>query len=118
MPFEITAALLAVLVSAIVTGATFGFATVMEKYAAVPAPMAAAGPLVALGRRLFLMNCAHCHAADATGDEGPNLHRIKKNDVRIASIIRNGVKGEMPRFGSKFNDGDVQALISFIRSLK
>jgi mono/diheme cytochrome c family protein len=26
------------------------------------------------GRTLFLKNCAHCHGADAHGDEGPDLH--------------------------------------------
>jgi len=32
-------------------------------------------------------------------------------------MIKNGVKGEMPRFGSKLFDADVQALIVFVRTL-
>jgi len=30
----------------------------------------------------------------------------------------NGIKGEMPKFGQKLSDADMQALIAFIRSLK
>ena len=74
--------------------------------------------LVATGRHLFLMNCAHCHADDATGDEGPNLHGVAKSDARIAALIQNGIKGEMPRFNEKLNEQDIQALIAFLRSLK
>jgi mono/diheme cytochrome c family protein len=72
---------------------------------------------VSQGHQLFLMNCAHCHAPDATGDEGPNLHGVAKSDARIASLIKNGVKGEMPKFSAKLSDADIQALIAFIRSL-
>jgi len=64
------------------------------------------------------MNCAHCHADDATGDEGPDLHGVVKSDARIAAMIKNGVKGEMPKFSHKLKDDDVRALIAFIRSLK
>jgi len=70
------------------------------------------------GYDLFMMNCAHCHGNDARGDEGPDLHGITRSDARIASLIKNGKKGEMPKFGSKLTDTDVQALIAFVRSLK
>jgi len=70
------------------------------------------------GYRLFLMNCAHCHGSDARGSEGPDLHGITKSDARISSLIKNGIKGEMPKFGEKLTDTDVQALIAFVRSLK
>jgi len=70
------------------------------------------------GYTLFMMNCAHCHGNDARGDEGPDLHGVTKSDARMTSIIKNGIKGEMPKFGSKLTDADVQALIAFVRSLK
>ena len=70
------------------------------------------------GYTLFMMNCAHCHGNDARGDEGPNLHAVTKSDGRIASLIKNGIPGEMPKFGAKLTDTDVQALIAFVRSLK
>jgi mono/diheme cytochrome c family protein len=70
------------------------------------------------GYKLFMMNCAHCHGDDARGDEGPDLHGVTKSDARIASMIKNGVKGEMPKFGAKLTDADVRALIAFVRTLK
>jgi mono/diheme cytochrome c family protein len=74
--------------------------------------------VVAHGRDLFLANCAHCHGADAAGDEGPDLHGEKKSDTRIASLIKDGIPGEMPRFNSKLSNTDVQALITYIHSLR
>ena len=74
--------------------------------------------LAAQGRHLFLQNCAHCHADDASGDEGPDLRGTKKTDARITTIVKEGIKGEMPSFKKKLKDEDVQALIAFLRSLK
>jgi cytochrome c551 len=70
------------------------------------------------GYTLFMMNCAHCHGTDARGDEGPDLHGLTKSDARVAALIKNGVKGEMPKFGAKLTDTDVQALVAFVRSLR
>jgi len=70
------------------------------------------------GRDLFMLNCAHCHGTDARGDEGPDLHGLTRSDARIALMIKNGVKGEMPKFGAKLTAADVRALIAFVRSLK
>jgi mono/diheme cytochrome c family protein len=50
-------------------------------------------PKADTGRTLFLKNCAHCHAADAQGDEGPDLHALDRTDEQIAARIRNGKKG-------------------------
>jgi mono/diheme cytochrome c family protein len=70
------------------------------------------------GYRLFDHNCAPCHGEDARGDEGPNLHGLAKSDARLATIIKGGIKGEMPSFAKKFSDADVQALIAYLRTLK
>ena len=69
------------------------------------------------GYTLFMMNCAHCHGSDARGDEGPDLHGVTKSDARISSIIKNGIPGEMPKFGAKLTDTDVKSLVAFVRSL-
>lgn len=71
----------------------------------------------AQGRHLFLMNCAHCHGDDARGDEGPDLHNLHRSDARIHEVITAGIKGEMPSFGKKLGDPDVQQLISYLRTL-
>ena len=88
----------------------------------VPASIAAAAQTAQLarGHDLFLINCAHCHGDEGHGDgpdEGADLRDLHKSDARVANIIHNGIKGEMPRFGSKFADGDIRALTVFIRSL-
>jgi mono/diheme cytochrome c family protein len=70
------------------------------------------------GQKLFGRNCAHCHGDDARGDEGPDLHNLKLSDARIAKRIKDGVKGEMPSFGTKLDDRDVEALTAYLRTLK
>jgi mono/diheme cytochrome c family protein len=81
-------------------------------------PESALMPKAAAGYRLFDHNCAHCHGDDARGDEGPDLHDLRKSDEKLQRIIKGGIKGEMPAFGKKFKDADVEALIAFLRTLK
>ena len=64
------------------------------------------------------MNCAHCHGADATGDEGPDLHDLDLPDERMAKLIKNGKKGEMPKFSAKLNGRQVRLLIAYLHTLK
>jgi len=73
---------------------------------------------MAAGRLLFLKNCAHCHGADAHGDEGPDLHGLNWTDQQIATRIRNGKKGQMTAFHDKLSQQQVNALIAYIHSLK
>ena len=97
--------------------------TVAERKLAQREPAVSNAMTVALvleadrGHTLFEKNCAHCHGDDARGDEGPNLHNLAKSDGRIATIIKGGIKGEMPAFRKKFNDDDVLALVSYLRTL-
>jgi cytochrome c oxidase cbb3-type subunit 3 len=71
----------------------------------------------AQGRHLFLMNCAHCHGDDAHGDEGPDLHNLHRSDTRIHRVITAGIKGEMPSFGKKLGEPEVQQLTAYLRTL-
>jgi mono/diheme cytochrome c family protein len=73
---------------------------------------------VAHGRKLFLGSCAHCHGADATGDEGPDLHRVEVSDRYIAHIIGRGIKGEMPSFAKKLGAPEIADLTAYLRSLE
>ena len=76
-----------------------------------------AGTSANQGYQLFMHNCAHCHGTNARGDEGPDLHGLVKSDAKIASLVKDGKKGEMPAFGKKLGDGDLKALIAFLRTL-
>jgi mono/diheme cytochrome c family protein len=73
--------------------------------------------LVAQGRKLFLHSCAHCHGADATGDEGPDLHDLQVSDRYIAHMITFGEPHEMPSFAKKHGAADITALTAYLRSL-
>jgi mono/diheme cytochrome c family protein len=73
---------------------------------------------IALGRTLFLNSCAHCHGPDAGGDEGPDLRHAGITSGRVAKVVKNGIKGEMPSFAKKHNDRDVSALTAYILSLQ
>src|SRR2546423_9638449 len=116
------AALCAGAIAASMLGGTLALAEFMQKKSALQSSLASTNspqnPLVAQGQHLFLMNCAHCHGDDARGDEGPDLHGLRKTDARLSALINNGIKGEMPRFNQKLSPSDVQALIAFLNSLK
>jgi cytochrome c oxidase cbb3-type subunit 3 len=125
---SVAASLLGISVATVTLSTTFGLAAYMQRRP-TEVVVAHTGPsrgtqspldvlLVERGRSLFLVNCAHCHGDDATGDEGPDLHGLVKSDARIASLINNGIKGEMPRFGAKLGAADIQAIIAFLHSLK
>src|SRR5882762_6316947 len=73
---------------------------------------------MAEGRRFFEMSCSHCHGDDAHGDEGPDLHNLSLSNTRIATTIKKGIKGEMPTFAKKYDDDQVAALVTYLRSLR
>ena len=70
------------------------------------------------GRILFLKNCAHCHGADARGDEGPDLHKLDWADQQIITRIRNGKQGQMTAFAGKLAPEEISALVAYVRTLK
>lgn len=122
IPRAASAALCASAIAVCTLSGTLAFADYMQRKSALHSSLSATNsapsPLVAQGQHLFLMNCAHCHGDDARGDEGPDLHGLRKTDARLSALINNGIKGEMPRFNQKLSPPDVQALIAFLNSLK
>jgi len=82
------------------------------------APTPTSPELVSRGRTLFLDSCAHCHGADARGDEGPDLHDAQVSDRYIANIITRGIPHEMPSFAKKHGAADIGALTAYVRSLE
>jgi len=122
---EFLAGVLAIVAGAAVVGSTLGAANLMRAATEKARSESAANGnqpqlslIVAHGQKLYAVNCSHCHADDATGDEGPDLHGLTKSDERIKAIITNGIKGEMPAFGKKLQEADKEALVGFLRSLR
>ena len=122
---EFIAGILAVVAAAVVVGSTLGSATLVRtaiekarNESAANSNQPQLSTIAAHGQKLYAVNCSHCHADDATGDEGPDLHGLTKSDERIKAIITNGIKGEMPAFGKKLQEADKEALVGFLRSLR
>jgi mono/diheme cytochrome c family protein len=114
-------------VSGLIMGAAYwGGELLLQGKAAVAAAPASASSIalsdpeaLARGHDLFLMNCAHCHGDDAHGtEEAPDLTTLRKSDTRIASVVKNGIKGEMPRFDQKLSDESVRLLTLFLHSVR
>jgi mono/diheme cytochrome c family protein len=80
-------------------------------------PTPSSPSLVKQGRALYLSSCAHCHGADASGDEGPDLHDVEVSDRYIANTITRGIKGEMPSFRKKLKGDDIVRLTAYLRSI-
>ena len=128
MRVETKGTLFAIAASACVLTLTFSFSQVLqlanaagsnhERQTTSPAIQQAESKVVQRGSKLFEQNCAHCHGEDAQGDEGPNLHNLRLSDAGISKRIKDGIKGEMPRFGGKLSDADIQALVAFLRTLR
>ena len=77
---------------------------------------------------IFDKNCATCHGHDgraktfkAKFNHARNLTDAKwqaeVSDERIFNSISNG-KGKMPAWGKKFSEGEINALVAFVRKLK
>jgi mono/diheme cytochrome c family protein len=124
LPLQLKAMILGTVSGLAAIGISFATGEMFQRSSAASAgsgdglAIPSAGKLEQKGYTLFMQNCAHCHGTDARGDEGPDLHGVTKSDARIASLIKDGKKGEMPKFGTKLTDAEVQALVAFVRSLK
>ncbi|HTL18115.1 MAG TPA: c-type cytochrome [Patescibacteria group bacterium] len=70
----------------------------------------------AAGRQSFLKNCAHCHGADARGEEGPDLHKLDLTDEQIVARIRNGKKGQMTAFAGKLSPDQIRTVVAYLRT--
>ena len=70
------------------------------------------------GHEFFEMSCSQCHGEDAHGDEGPDLHNLAISNTRIAMTIKKGIKSEMPTFAKKYDDQQIAALVTYLRSLR
>jgi mono/diheme cytochrome c family protein len=120
---------LGVLAATLALTSSYGFSRVLRRREArvshqqptpeawFESPTPTSPAMVAEGRTLFLSSCAHCHGADATGDEGPDLHDVGVSDRYIANIITRGIKGEMPSFRKKLGGSDILRLTAYVRSL-
>ncbi|MGA8480953.1 MAG: c-type cytochrome [Chthoniobacterales bacterium] len=125
MKTEVNALIAALLISVSFIGGFLGAARIVQSNTlkspirSAAESIASQNPQVAVGAKLFALNCARCHVGDVTGNADPSLHEITETetDQRIKFAILNGIKGEMPAFGKKLDENDAATLVVFIRSL-
>ena len=84
-----------------------------------------AAPPEADGAAIFKTNCMMCHGTDGKGFSAlktPNFTDPKWQssikDKEMREVIKNGKKGTaMAPFGDKLKDGEISAVIAYVRSL-
>ena len=99
------------------------FGPLYRKFAAMEVEALAKNPeALAVGQKLFLNNCAQCHASDGAGSRGfPNLTDrdwLWGGDAKtIRTTISDGRTGVMPPFGAALGPEGVKNAAHYVRSL-
>ena len=82
-----------------------------------PAP-AEASPNDINGEQMFATTCGFCHQDGGRhAGRGPKLSKSERSDEYIIERIKKGKPGAMPAYGSEFNDGQIIAILAYIRGL-
>jgi cytochrome c oxidase cbb3-type subunit 3 len=99
------------------------FGPIYEKYAAMDADaLGRNAEALAIGQKLFLNNCAQCHASDGGGSRGfPNLADLDwlwgGTPEAIKTSITEGRMGMMPAWGQALGEEKVKDVANYVRSL-
>jgi mono/diheme cytochrome c family protein len=71
------------------------------------------------GATMFATVCGYCHQDGGRSEgKGPKLAGTKRSDDFIIARIRNGKTGAMPAFGGAFSEGQIIAILAYIRALE
>jgi cytochrome c oxidase cbb3-type subunit 3 len=99
------------------------FAPLYDRFAAMDVDaLAKNAEALAVGQKLFLNNCAQCHASDGAGSRGfPNLTDrdwLWGGDPKaIQATIHDGRTGAMPPFGAALGEQGVKDVAHYVLSL-
>ena len=115
IPFVIVAAL-AILWSGLLT---VSFAQQSNSAgASSPLPQAEASPDDIEGGKMFATTCGFCHQDGGRhAGRGPKLSKSERSDEYIVERIKKGKVGAMPAYGSVFSEGQIIAILAYIRGL-
>jgi mono/diheme cytochrome c family protein len=70
------------------------------------------------GQQMFATTCGYCHQdGGRAAGRGPKLSKSERSDEYIIERIRKGKTGAMPAFGAVFSDGQIIAILAYIRGL-
>jgi mono/diheme cytochrome c family protein len=85
--------------------------------ASPPAP-AEASPDDINGQQMFATTCGFCHPDGGRHQgRGPKLSNSERSDEYIIERIKKGKGGAMPAYGSVFSEGQIIAILAYIRGL-
>jgi cytochrome c oxidase cbb3-type subunit 3 len=99
------------------------YGPIYDKFAAQEIAALSGNPeALAIGQKLFLNNCAQCHASDGGGSRGfPNLTDrdwlYGGTPEAIKASITNGRMGNMPALGASLGDDGVKNAAAYVLSL-
>ena len=101
----------------------FSIACVSAQQQPAPAAKAPPPPEASVndidGETLFATVCGWCHESGGrTAGKGPKLAGTTRSDDFILNRIRNGKPGAMPAFGGSFSEGQIIAILAYIRTLE
>ncbi len=83
-----------------------------------PAPQAEASPNDIDGQKMFATVCGYCHQDGGRhAGRGPKLSNSERSDEYIIERIKKGKPGAMPAYGSSFSEGQIIAILAYIRGL-
>lgn len=70
------------------------------------------------GEQMFATTCGFCHQnGGRSAGRGPKLSKSERSDEYLIERIKKGKTGAMPAFGAVFSDGQIIAILAYIRGL-
>src|SRR5204863_8854661 len=91
---------------------------IAEPPAGTASPQPEASPNDLDGEQVFRNVCGFCHQnGGRAAGRGPKLSHTERSDEFIIERIKKGKPGAMPAFGSVFSDGQIIAILAYIRGL-
>lgn len=85
---------------------------------ASPPAAAEASPNDIDGQQMFATTCGYCHQdGGRAAGRGPKLSKSERSDEYMIERIKKGKMGAMPAFGAVFSDGQIIAILAYIRGL-
>jgi mono/diheme cytochrome c family protein len=83
------------------------------------APAPEASPNDIDGEQMFATLCGFCHQdGGRKGGKAPKLAGSKRSDEYLIERIKKGKPGTMPAFGKAFSEGQIYAILAYIRGLE
>lgn len=70
------------------------------------------------GETMFATSCGFCHEDGGRAEgKGPKLSNSTRSDAYLIDRIKKGKAGAMPAFGRVFSEGQIMAILAYIRGL-